>query len=613
VTEPPDIWATLAIAPTRDEAEIRRAYAVLLKRTNPEDDAAGFQQLRAAYEAALRSARFDASAALYPEQFDEPQEAFADAPRDSAPAAAAAAPQPSDPPAAPAPPATPSADAAHAALCDALAEAVVRHAPEAELRDCLRAVLGSPAIERIDIAHRTELFLVDLAHRGRPATDCLIDPIIAHYEWEERPVGWDGEGGLGPAMLALRQRVLAERADAAFLARCSDRRHEFAPVLRAFARPIRERNIWGRLGALPNLRLVGRFIMFAQERHPSVLATLDAETLVWMRDKIGTVLAWWERGWRIGLALLVIGAIVVAGLLADPADDPAPAKDLTVAQLRDLVVKRPKSVVAAISLCRESVRTEPGFIEISATHDDCADAEKRAPGSLRVQLYRGLRDLKSAALAARAFADQVGRHQPGEAIALDIVRDTATKAEAKFDSVLAVSPNDPYARIGKGLARRYAGDEEAALRWIGEGVAAEGGATAFFSAFGIDLGAHQLTPSVDAVPGLLGATPRFDAPARVTKPATQDAMWAAQQAFGVVDLPDGSAMLVCRVSLAGLAQRCLVQSETPRDAGLADVALRLSEQLVFAPATKDGVPVDGAVVRLPFHFVAAQSAPERPQ
>jgi len=56
-----------------------------------------------------------------------------------------------------------------------------------------------------------------------------------------------------------------------------------------------------------------------------------------------------------------------------------------------------------------------------------------------------------------------------------------------------------------------------------------------------------------------------------------------------------------------------VQSETPRDAGLADVALRLSEQLVFAPATKDGVPVDGAVVRLPFHFVAAQSAPERPQ
>ena len=46
-------WEILGLEPAATTAEIRRAYAVLLKRTRPEDDPAGFQRLRAAYETAL--------------------------------------------------------------------------------------------------------------------------------------------------------------------------------------------------------------------------------------------------------------------------------------------------------------------------------------------------------------------------------------------------------------------------------------------------------------------------------------------------------------------------------------------------------------------------------
>lgn len=46
-------WTVLGLKPGADRAEIRRAYARLLKTTNPEDDPEGFMRLREAHDAAL--------------------------------------------------------------------------------------------------------------------------------------------------------------------------------------------------------------------------------------------------------------------------------------------------------------------------------------------------------------------------------------------------------------------------------------------------------------------------------------------------------------------------------------------------------------------------------
>ena len=51
-------WSILGIRATGDEREIKRAYAARLKVTRPEDDPQAFQELRDAYEAVLKMARF---------------------------------------------------------------------------------------------------------------------------------------------------------------------------------------------------------------------------------------------------------------------------------------------------------------------------------------------------------------------------------------------------------------------------------------------------------------------------------------------------------------------------------------------------------------------------
>jgi len=65
------LWEILGTEPTGDERALKRAYAKRLKVTRPEDDPAAFQELREAYEYALRHAH------LFAEELPETQAAEA--------------------------------------------------------------------------------------------------------------------------------------------------------------------------------------------------------------------------------------------------------------------------------------------------------------------------------------------------------------------------------------------------------------------------------------------------------------------------------------------------------------------------------------------------------
>ena len=72
-------WSILGIRATGDEREIKRAYATRLKVTRPEDDPQAFQDLRDAYEAVLKMARFANEHGAQFEEEDEDEDENEDA------------------------------------------------------------------------------------------------------------------------------------------------------------------------------------------------------------------------------------------------------------------------------------------------------------------------------------------------------------------------------------------------------------------------------------------------------------------------------------------------------------------------------------------------------
>lgn len=232
------IWATLGIRATNDTAEIRRAYARRLKAVHPEDDPAGFQTLRAAYDHALDMARNGWAVPRPPEGAEGDDDDGIDAggwddhgARQWTVGSAAfdgGGPTPIDerwgPPGAAAPPPPGAADepgwspraeqaraaeqaAAHQTLCDALST-IVRD-PAGDRQEALSAlirVFRSPAMDSLQTHGQTELWLAQLVGFGGPAAEELVEPVIQFFGWNTSRIGVD----LSHAQPVLRRRDAAD-------------------------------------------------------------------------------------------------------------------------------------------------------------------------------------------------------------------------------------------------------------------------------------------------------------------------------------------------------------------------------------------------------------------
>ena len=316
------IWKTLGISPTNEVDDIRRAYARRLKQVHPEDDPEGFQALRAAYEQASNMARRGWAAPVAP---TSPQAADDDYGDDDAfmehgghvwsarpenrqraedspggdwspsPEQAWQRPEAIEPD----PTAHLSDDIrqelegehargqAHAALCDALADAV--HSSSTTLDDrltALMAVFRSPAMASLDVHGRTERWLAHLISAGPASVEVLIEPAVQFFGWNDSRVGVD----LSHAQpVIMRLRAMQAAMD---IVRPGYKGHKAYGILTARQTP------WRRLCDLfvPGLDREVRLLLERIEREvPSLAARLSPPA----------VEAWRKRLDRPGLSNLI--------------------------------------------------------------------------------------------------------------------------------------------------------------------------------------------------------------------------------------------------------------------------------------------------------------------
>ena len=93
-------------------------------------------------------------------------------------------------------------------------------------------------------------------------------------------------------------------------------------------------------------------------------------------------------------------------------------------------------------------------------------------------------------------------------------------------------------------------------------------------------------------------------PAWIRRPSGQDVVnyWPAK-GVGI----DGEVSISCVVTDRGTLDKCGVVSEKPAGDGFGNAALALSTLFLMKPRTVDGVPVGGATVNVPIHFMGGYS------
>lgn len=85
------------------------------------------------------------------------------------------------------------------------------------------------------------------------------------------------------------------------------------------------------------------------------------------------------------------------------------------------------------------------------------------------------------------------------------------------------------------------------------------------------------------------------------RPSGEDLAAYYPELAAMQDLP-GRAIISCSVRTDGRLEDCKAVSESPRGAGFGEAAVRMATLFRMKPKTRDGAPVEGGAVRIPFNF-----------
>ncbi len=263
-------WTLLGIAPTRDRAEVRRAYAARLKLTNPEDDPEGFQALRRAYESAL--AYVSSSPRRQPEPAINPAPATPDVNPPPTSGVVTLDAQPALPVAEPDP------FAAHWDACRRLhAWLAEAPRPDATQKKVLQDLLASPVLDHVGVRAQTEQGLARMILELAPRADGIIGPASAFFGWELEREGWARSAEVNALAQRWRVKSLLEQA------RGPGSRYREAYDLLRKPPPA---GFQGRLAVWRHGAKVKAFLTFLN-RTPAALGEFDPEAIAFWGKALG--------------------------------------------------------------------------------------------------------------------------------------------------------------------------------------------------------------------------------------------------------------------------------------------------------------------------------------
>lgn len=580
------VWQVLGVSPDCSEAELRRAYAVKLRVTNPEDDPDGFKRLRSAYEDALQFVKHRTSGNpnirfAFDDDDEGDDEAF-DSP-DSAPVSFQVLSDP-EPIAPPPPPLEQDRDSAwsdQVMACFQLEQLINNEGDPQDVHAFYESIIWSEAMDRVDIHAMVEDRLAGMFMRTYPKSRVIIERAISDFRWEEefRQGAHNIRAQLvefwKEAQVSERDRaknLLAEQArrdyeaseliadtDAAkkFLNRVLDRRHEFFPALRDLERPAPKDSVLTTIRNFGKIPIMDRFLTHLDLNHPQALQFIPPDSVRWWRLYISK----YRQTAKFINVTLYCAFIFTIGFLAFALSQ-TPAKPQFVAR----------------AACEKSLAvTFKGEAMV-----DCAQAASDQPGSIMANTYAGIAYLQANAL---------------------------DNAVASFDKVLAVSPLDPMALYGGGVAQSRRGDansKAAGSRDMQTAMALWPYVSQKFKDFGVDqVEQPQIGVEKPVVHPPIKA-PADGPPTWRSEGFSEEDLKAATASSGVSSVPQsGFVVLRCYLGSEGGNPRiCEVAEESTPFSGLADVAIALmtAESSHMDPATSQGVPINNYPVSIRIDF-----------